>query len=38
MSTSSNAKSGQPVRVAKSHQGLLSNRPVQGFPGHLIGH
>ncbi len=38
MSTSSNAKPGQPVRVAKSHQGLLGNRPVQGFPGHLFGH
>jgi hypothetical protein len=23
--------------VAKSHPGLLANRPVQGFPGHLFG-
>ncbi len=38
MSNSPSANPGRPVRVAKSHQGLLSNRPVQGFPGHLFGH
>ena len=27
----------RPRRVAKSHPGLLANRPVQGFPGHLFG-
>ena len=31
------AEPARPKRVAKSHPGLLANRPVQGFPGHLFG-